>query len=350
MKNILIRFFVLLFFCGFVMISHAQTCTSTQCTAPKKGKTGKTTEKTLTPREYYYDGSDDENEWKKRDVTWKQNGFEFFFGGGIYFAGKKTANYYNGAPENSIRLNLLSKNEYLSNQVLEVMKRAYPYITTIEFSEKVGYNYNAGYSIAMDIALGARYRFNKNWFLELSYSFRRLSVENKYFYDFPGVLESEVERPYYSKHYSRWQYLLAKEDRHYIDFSVGYILQVHNIAKPFISLGGTFTYIRINKFIAVIEDQPFDLMQVARYPNWTPGVQEMPNYRDWAGLGYGASLTVGLKIAFNHLVSIDPIFQLSLASFGNNNHNLPNFNTKLGFNYMAGIRLVMNDALFTRNK
>ena len=346
MRNIvLIRFFVFFLFCGFLMVTHAQTCTGAQCTAPKKGKT----EKALTPREYYYDGSYDENEWKKRDVTWKQNGFEFIVGGGIYFGGKKTANYYNGAPGNDINLNLLFTNKYLNDQVLEVMKRAYPYITTIKFSDEVGYNYNAGYAIAMDIALGVKYRLNKNWYLELGYSFRRLSVENRFFFDFPGIPASNVENPY-SKNYSRWQYLIAKEDRHYIDFSVGYILQTHNIAKPFISLGGIFTYTRINSFLAVIEEQPFDLMQVARYPNWIPGVQEMPNYKDWAGPGYGASLTIGLKIAFNHLVSIDPVFQLSFVTFGNNNHNLPNFNTSFGFNYMAGIRLVMNDALFTRNK
>jgi len=341
MKNIVLIHFFLFLFYSFIMISRAQTCTGSQCTAPKKGKT----EKEKTSKEYYYDGSYDENEWKKRDITWKQKGFELFIGGGIYFASKQTANYYNGAPENNINLNLLLNNEYHWMRIVDILKRAYP---AVDYNIKLreNYNYNSSYDIAMDIALGVKYRLNKNWYLELSYSFRRLTCSNRFIFDFPGGVPGNKENP----PYSAWQFLVAKEDRHYIDFSVGYILQAHNIVKPFISVGGMFTYTRINRFLAVIEEEPFDLMAIARYPDWIPGVMEMPNYRDWAGPGYGASLTVGLKIAFNHLVSLDPMFQLSVASFGNNSTNLPNFNTALGFNYMAGIRLVMNDALFSRNR
>ncbi|MCL2291286.1 MAG: hypothetical protein FWC34_11400 [Bacteroidetes bacterium] len=327
MKNIVFLFLL----CGCIIVAQAQ-----------KGKS----EQEKEPKGHYYDGSYDESEWKKRDKTWKRSGFELFIGGGIYFGGKKTANYYNGAPENNINLNLLLNNKYHREDVLVIMRRAYPYIGDIKLRED--YNYNSTYDIAMDIALGAKYRIDRNWYLELSYSFRRLTVSNFFIFDFPGVPAGNIEHPY-NKNYSRPQGLVAKEDRHYIDFSVGYIFQAHNIVKPFISVGGMFTYVRINRFLAVIEDKPFDLMSIARYPDWIPGGMEMPNYRDWAGPGYGGSLTVGLKIAFNHLVSIDPVFQLSVASFGNS-QNLPNFNTAMGFNYMAGIRLVMNDALFTRNR
>jgi hypothetical protein len=147
--------------------------------------------------------------------------------------------------------------------------------------------------------------------------------------------------------------MLAKEDRHYIDFSVGYILQKHHIVKPFISIGGMFTYINIKSFNVFIESEKptFDLMAIAKNPYYTPGIPSSPGneYIVWKGPGYGCSLTVGLKLAVNRMISLDPVFQLSVASFGNS-QNLPGFYTKMCFNYMAGIRLVMNDAVFTRNK
>ena len=368
MRNIVLTyFFILFFFCGFIMVSYAQ-CAGGSCRAPNfksnqsfnKMSAGTATKK--EPKRYYYEETwegeieggyssqsfDDEEDVRKKDITWKRKGFEFFIGGGIYFGDKKTALYYNGAPENNINLNLILNNRYYWDEVLLIMRRAYPYIDTIVLNQS--FNQNSGYSIAMDIALGFRYRIQKNWYVELSYSFRRLSAENRFEFKFPGVPPSNIEKPY-SKDYSRWQYLMAREDRHYIDFSIGYIMQKHAVVKPFLSAGLLFTYIRINRFLAIIEDAPpYDLLQMARYPDWIPGVQEMPNYRDWAGPGYGFSVTLGLKIAANRMVSLDPIFQLSIANFGNNSNNLPGFDTSICFNYMVGFRLVMNDGLFSRNK
>jgi hypothetical protein len=73
----------------------------------------------------------------------------------------------------------------------------------------------------MDIALGAKYRFHKNWYLELSYSFRRLTCQNHFIFDFPGGIPGNKEHPPQSNR----ENLLAKEDRHYIDLSLGYIYQ-----------------------------------------------------------------------------------------------------------------------------
>ncbi|MCL2435755.1 MAG: hypothetical protein FWD09_06425 [Lentimicrobiaceae bacterium] len=320
MKNIiLLYFFFLPFFGDLLMTSAAQGS--------------------------YNEYLDDEEIVRKKDLPWKRKGFEFYIGAGLYFGDGKTAIYYNGAPENSINLNNLLKNEYHRQEVFDIIRRAYPYLdqnSIIELDEV--FNQKTGYSMAMDISLSVKYRIQKNFYLDLSYSFRRLSSENRFIFNFPEVPLSNITKPY-----SNWQYLIAKEDRHYIDLSAGYILQKHAIVKPFISLGLLFTYIRIHSFLAIIEGVPFDLMYAARYPNWTPGTQEMPIYWDWAGPGFGMSLTAGLKIAFSRTVSIDPVFQLSIASFGNGG-NLPHFNTSPCFNYMAGIRLVMNDELFSRNK
>ena len=297
------------------------------------------------PKGDYYD-----EEMSYKDISWRQKGFEFFIGGGVYFGSKQTANYYNGAPENNINLNLIFDNPYYwkdgDRSVFNILKDKYPFMDTAYFEQKNGYNYKSKYNITMDIALGVKYRFKTNWYIELSYSFRRLTCENHFVFQLPSEELS-------FRTVSNRQHLLAKEDRHYIDFSVGYILQKHHIVKPFIAVGGLFTYIDIKSFAAFIESSKpnFDLISIAKNPNYTHGVPTDPgnNYKYWRGPGYGCSLTVGLKIVAHRAVSLDPVFQLSAASFGNSKY-LPGFNTNVCFSYMAGVRLVMNDALFVKNQ
>jgi len=276
--------------------------------------------------------------------SWARKGFEFSFGGGVYFGSKKTANYYNGAPENDINLKLLTDNNYRWMEIINALKDKYHYIDEENVKLREDYNYESHYKIAMDIAVALKYRFHQNYYFELGYSFRRLTVSNHFIFDFEGGIPGNKENPPWSD----WQNIVAKEERHYIDLSVGYIFQKHPIAKPFFALGAQFTYIRIKKndgFLAIIEGKKFDLISTYKNPN-SPYEPEMTRYKDWAGVGYGFFLNVGLKIAVHHAVSLDPIFQLSVASFGNSQANLPNFYTKLCCNYVAGVRLVLNDALF----
>jgi opacity protein-like surface antigen len=288
----------------------------------------------------YYDPYDDGEEYQ-HDLPWKQKGFEFYIGGGLYFASKATANYYNGDRRNSINLKLISDNKYYWDDVMRVLRAKYHYIDTAVLIED--YNWNSTYHMVMDVSLGAKYRFKENWYIELSYSFRRASCENRFSFGFPGGVPGNKENPPYSD----WQYLIAKEDRHYIDFSLGYIFQKNSIAKPFISIGAQFNYINIKSFLAIIEGEPFNLISIAKYPDYVPGYQDMPSYRVWTGPGYGFSLTAGLKLAVNQSVSLDPVFQLSVGSFGNSS-NLPGFNNSFCFNYMAGVRIVMNDSFMTK--
>ena len=103
MKNINLTIFCfLVLFCCFLTTVQAQKYPKT-----KNIKTEK-----VSKENDYYAPYDDENEYM-RDISWKQKGFEFYIGGGIYLAGKKTANYYNGAPKNNINLNLLFNNKAL---------------------------------------------------------------------------------------------------------------------------------------------------------------------------------------------------------------------------------------------
>ncbi|MDR0206433.1 MAG: hypothetical protein LBI45_04145 [Bacteroidales bacterium] len=280
----------------------------------------------------------------RTDLVWRQKGFEFYIGSGAYFASKQTADYYTGYPDNDINLNLVFNNEYYNQQIWEIMNNAYPYQEKYIIEDNVML---PAYNIAMDIAIGAKYRFLRDWYLDISYSFRRPIADNVFRFEFPDIDIGNINK---NSKYSRNQHLVAKEDRHYFDLSLGYIFQGHPITKPFISIGAMFTYTNIKKFLLFIEEKEFDLLAIAKNPNYTPGVQDMPDYRVWAGPGYGFSATVGLKIAFSKLVSLDPFAQISVASFGNSKVSLPDFNTSFCPNFSVGVRLVICDFAIIRNK
>ena len=135
LKSLNLKFFCFLLFCSSASLFA-------QVIKPSKEE----------PRGIYFE--EDKN-WK--DITWKRNGFDFYIGAGIYFGSKKTANYYNGAPENEFRLDLIFKNKTYRDEVYHILKRAYPYIDTMLL--RVNYNTDSRYNIAMDIALGGKYRF-----------------------------------------------------------------------------------------------------------------------------------------------------------------------------------------------
>jgi len=151
------------------------------------------TETEINQDSFFYD-----DEGYSPDKSWKLKGFELFIGGGIYFGSKKTANYYNGAPENNINLNLIFNNKYYREAVFEVVRDNYRYLSVTDTIVLEEYNYKSGYNMAMDISLGARYRLNPNWYLELSYSFRRLTSSNRFYFTFPTVLDGNKENPPYS--------------------------------------------------------------------------------------------------------------------------------------------------------
>jgi len=330
MKNVSIFCLIILFLCFTINIS-----------AQNKKK-----QQEDYDDDFYYEIED------FQDITWKQKGFEFYFGAGAYFGGKYTANYYNGAFYNEFNLNLLINNPYRRDTILNIIREKYRYLSMddrIELMNPQYYNTNSKYNVAMDIAVGARYRVAKNWFVELNYSFRRITAENIFWFDFLDVPPGNIY-----PNYSNNEIMGAKEDRHYIDFSIGYISHNHPIVKPFFAIGGMFTYIRLKSFDVIIEGRRFDLMNMARYPNSIPGVPNDQNWWEWAGPGYGFSITAGLKFAVNKSISIDPVFQLSVASFGNGNYFkseiYDGYNTSLGCNYYAGIRLVMSGAGVLKNE
>ena len=275
---------------------------------------------------------------KDPNDTWSTLGFDFYVGGGFYLSDNTNANYYNGAPSNEVNLGLLFNNTYRFNEIAILVRNNYPYVDSLWLGD---YPTNVKYSLGMNIGLGVKYKFRKNWGISINYSHVKLTASDQFLIKFDQPIGNQ--RNDYAI-----ETLLAKEERSFFDISIAHLFHSSPILKPFVEFGVQFNYVKVKSVEAIIEETHFDLLSAVSSV-YVPGQQTNPNYRNWAAPGYGASFTGGVKIVFNETFSLDPLFTLSMSSFGHSD-NLPGYKTDLTFNYTFMIRLVASDLFYSQMK
>ncbi|MDR1112721.1 MAG: hypothetical protein LBL18_03030 [Bacteroidales bacterium] len=261
----------------------------------------------------------------------RDKGFDFAIGGGTFFGSKYNAAYYSGKPDNECSLNYIFSNKYWYDEINQKVKDSYAYVSDSVYLKD--YPGNVTYKVAMLISLGAKYKFNKNWGLSLSYTFSRLTASTPFllYFDAPP---SNIRYNYVEES------LVAKEDRSMIDLSVSCLFHPHKIFKPFLEMGVQFNYVRVKSFDAYIEGTPYNLLDIYNGANYVPGVQLTENKPLYGGAGYGFVVAAGLKIVCNKYISLDPVFHLLASSI-----HLPGY-TGVALNYGVQVRVVMSDAVF----
>jgi opacity protein-like surface antigen len=268
---------------------------------------------------------------QKDTLNLRDKGFDFFIGGGIFFGSKQNAAYYSGKPDNECPLSYIFNNKYWYDEINQKVKDNNHYVSDSVYLKD--YPGNVSYKVSMSISLGAKYKFDKNWGLSLSYTFSRLTASAPFFLYFNAPPNND-----------RYNYveekLVAKEDRSMIDLSVSCLFHPHKILKPFIEMGVQLNYVKVKSFNAYIEGTPFNLLDIYGGANYVPGVQLIENKPLYGGVGYGFVAAVGLKMAFNKYISLDPIFYLIASSI-----HLPGY-TDMALNYGVQIRFVMSDVVF----
>ena len=271
----------------------------------------------------------------------KDKGFDIIFAGGCYIGSKYNAQYYSGDYANENNLNFLFGNKYRYDEINQMIKDYYPYIgDSIHYDNKKSPLGNMKYRVAVMIQLCIRYKFNKNWSIQLVYSFARLKANGQFrlFYEAPpgnyhtGMLDN--------------QYILGKEDRSLIDLSACYHFTTRSIVKPFIEAGIQFNFVRVKSMEAVFYDNNNNKIKSYSFindlQNYVPGVQSDGTIVKYGGPGFGFSASAGIKIAFNKYVSIDPCLYFNAGKFGLEGYR--NFS----FNFGALVRIIMNDSMFSK--
>lgn len=258
-------------------------------------------------------------------------GFDFVIGGGIYFANKFTANYYNGNPQNENSIDYLLGNKYYYDDINKLIKNAHQYVSDSVFLGELPQDMR--YKASMAVSLGFKYKFNKNWGISLYYSFTKLTATDIVTFVYKGE-QGNIRNDYIQEH------LVGKESRSLFDLYVSYLFHPSKVVKPFVDFGFQFNYVKIPEFYALIEGQKFNLLDYYNGVNYVPGLDRQQYNTIFGGAGYGMSFAAGVKLAFNRYISIDPTFYLSASSF-----NLTGYKD-IRLNYGMFIRVIMSDLVF----
>lgn len=265
-------------------------------------------------------------------------GFEIIFAGGCYFGSKYNAQYYNGDKANENNLGYLFNNKYHYDDINNMIKEHYPYISdSIHFGGPLG---NMKYRVSVMVSLGIRYKFNKNWSIQLVYSFARLKANGQF-----RLLYEAVPGNYHTGMLDN-QYILGKENRSLIDFSACYHFTTHSIVKPFLEAGVQFNFIRVKTMDAIFYDDNKNKLKsysfINNQQNYVPGVQSDGTIVKYGGPGFGFSASAGIKIAFNKYVSLDPCFYFNAGKFGLEGYK------DFSYNFGVLVRLILNNTIFSK--
>lgn len=281
----------------------------------------------------------EKNKNKKEEESKKneEQGVDFYIAGGVYFGNKYHAAYYNGTPENIHTLEYIFTNTSWKQSIDNLITSQHHYITSndprIAIKE---YPAKMKYTPAFGIQLGTKYRFNKSWGIALTYSFARLKAKDvfsvKYNKSTPGN-----DNPDYLLYE-----IIGEENRSFFDLSAVYIIPTSSIAKPFFELSGQFNFVRVKSLNAIIEGQKFSLLNIYGNQTYVANTSMQTFDTKYGGAGFGFSGAFGIKLAFNKVVSIDPLFYISVTKLGLEKYS--NF----AINYGLMVRIIMNDSFFAK--
>ena len=191
------------------------------------------------------------------------------------------------------------------------------------------------YQPAMSVCIGASYRFDEHWRINIYYTFARLTVKSIFNMSYDNRVPG-------NDHPQFLDYLLVgKENRSFFDLTGSYTFQVNKIVKPFLEFGAQFNFVRVKSLNAVIEDREYSLFNQSNGIN-PDGTPSYPGKQTYGGPGFAVTGVVGVKFAFSKSISVDPCFYVNFGKVGLNGYK------DFHINYGAYIRLVLSDAMFAK--
>jgi len=277
----------------------------------------------------------------KRDTT---KGFDFFFSPGMYVGNKTNANYYRGFPtaesdyaDPDIKyiFNPASSNGIWYNQIMELMVRNHRGIIADTFwlEEVSQMRYSAGFSFA----IGARYRFAKNFSLGIAVA-QSLMTAN-------GIANIGIKIDEVNSANVLPYPLVGKERRTFFELTAQYLLPVGGMVTPLFEVDMHINSTKVNSSDLIVEGTPFTLLnKLGAGVAYDPNLSQSEVERRRGGVGYGFTAAVGCRIAFNKWAALEPVaqFRMEKIQLAGYNAMTPNYN------FM--IRLVLGDKAFAAKK
>lgn len=223
------------------------------------------------------------------DVTTDGKGWVFGLNIGVYYPSKRTANYYNGNPENENNANYVMSNYYWYQDIFHALE-AHDSISI------AGLPQDMHYKLAMQPGLYAQYCFNPQLALVIEFNYMHLKAND--------VITFDVDPPqdYLGEHDLRLYPMRGEEERVYGDIGLKRTYKKTDKFSWFLMGGVNVNSTKVKRCSFYVEDVEYSMINTYGENSYIPNsnMQTYAVYQGGIGVGMfggaGASLTVGKGI------------------------------------------------------
>lgn len=245
-------------------------------------------------------GSHGDNETKNGDGM---KGWKFGISMGMYFAGKETADFYNGSPENENNIKWILNNYYWYEEIKQQLN-GHNILKMPDDSTQwwIYYPYGMKYNAAITPGFYAKYNFNNSTGVFIQTNYVKLKTSGY----FNMAIDSVT---YTSEPALRTGYIIGKEERINIDVGISKFYDVNELIKIFIETGLNINSTQVLESRIKIGAKEYSIIN--RYgKSYVPNtnMQEYNVYQ--GGIGFGIFLNGGVKFVVSDNLSFDPGIQL----------------------------------------
>lgn len=270
-----------------------------------------------------------------QEINYK--GFELQVSTSIYWGNKTNAYYYAGQNTEGADPNLarVLQNKYYREEIATILENNYHGINALDF-DLAGLS-DMRYKAGFNFSIGLKYNFSENIALTLNFSQARLSAIGEASLSVPSSAYNTGGKQMITST------LLGKERRNFFGLDFTYMFRNESRFFPFFEIGAHLNSTKVVSSDIIIENIPFNLIDyyggVAYIPNTS--IQEIDPHL--GGIGYGFNFTIGLKIAFTRVLSLEPLFSVCLEKV----HLAPPYD-KIRPNFNLGLRFYISDRIFVK--
>ncbi|HPR58004.1 MAG TPA: hypothetical protein PK915_06500 [Bacteroidales bacterium] len=292
--------------------------------------------------------TEEEKNWSEYNLT----GWRFGINMGMYMAGKSTAGFYSGMPENENNIAWLLNNYYFYQDILQELnsrnilrypseippqwagawnewRAIYNVLPADTTKWWIYYPENLKYNTSMSVGFYVKYNFNNTTGIFLQSNYVKLKTSGI----FQMVIDSITG---FSEPALREGYLRGEEERINIDIGISKFYRTGRITSVFVETGLHLNSTQALSNDIMIGNKEFSIVNRYLNQNWVPNtnITEYNIYQ--GGIGFGIFLNSGIKFILNEDISIDPGVQ-----FYYNNIKLNDY-ADFTLNYNFYIRMIFS--------
>lgn len=235
-----------------------------------------------------------DNEYSDSARCFERRGLEYGVNAGFYFAGKETADFYSGKPENENNVNYVFNNEYWNDEIYLLLGAADTFFVR-------EYPQNMKYEPSFSFGLFAKYDLNCRTGIYLQFTYAKLQAKD--------VVTIEVDpKDYLTEPDIRLCPIVGTEERNLLDLGINHAFGNNKIARILLGGGINMNNTLVKEHVLVIEDKPYNLVNQYLNNSYVPGGNQQSYEVRQGGIGFGIFGTVGARFEFSPAIAIEPGF------------------------------------------